>query len=243
MPAAPRVARGRRRSSGQTRQRDGQRPAAAGGPQPGIDLIQPAVRAQPAGGLDDPLSQFAEEVLVGGVPARAQIHGRGPSARRPRRGRRCPGRCGSSFPARRTCPWPGSTISQGLPGAARRRCGGGRTSPPAARIPARRSAPGRSRRCRTARRWSACTSSLPSRSRTPTQSCWSFLKLCRMGSMSSAPRHKLGQHLPQRLARGQLVQHQAVHQAVQHARVAGEDARQVRTVGAAARHTAAGWAD
>ncbi len=46
------------------------------------------------------------------------------------------------------------------------------------------------------------------------------------------PAAQFGQRLPQRLRGGQLVQHQAVHQAVDHARVAGEDARQVGAVGA-----------
>ena len=31
--------------------------------------------------------------------------------------------------------------------------------------------------------------SLPRMSRTPTRNCWAFLKLCNIGSMSSAPRH------------------------------------------------------
>ena len=41
---------------------------------------------------------------------------------------------------------------------------------------------------------------------------------------------QFGQRLPQRLPAGQLVQHEAVHQAVDHARVARQDAGEVRAV-------------
>ena len=47
-------------------QRGRQGAAPAGGTQPGVDLVEPAVAALAAGGLDDPLRQLAEEVLVGG---------------------------------------------------------------------------------------------------------------------------------------------------------------------------------
>ncbi len=45
-------------------QRHGQRAALAGGPQPRIEFVQPAVRAHVGGDLDDPLAQLAEEMLV-----------------------------------------------------------------------------------------------------------------------------------------------------------------------------------
>ena len=58
-------------------QRRGQRAALAGRPQPRIDFVQPAVRAELAADLDDPLAQLAEEMLVGGRVAAARAARRG----------------------------------------------------------------------------------------------------------------------------------------------------------------------
>ena len=75
-------------------------------------------------------------------------------------------------------------------------------------------------------------SSLPRMSRTPTRRCWAFLKLCRIGSMSSAPWHSSASASSSIASVGSLLDQQAVHQLVDHARVAGEDAGQIRAGGA-----------
>ena len=65
-------------------------------------------------------------------------------------------------------------------------------------------------------------------SRTPTRRCCTCLKLSRIGSRSSAPRVSSAERLLQPCQVGQLLHEQAVHQLVDHAGVAGEDAGQVR---------------
>src|SRR5690606_32669326 len=47
-------------------ERSDERTAASGRPQTRIDFVQSSERSELAGRLDDPLSQFTEEVLVGG---------------------------------------------------------------------------------------------------------------------------------------------------------------------------------
>ncbi len=87
----------------------------------------------------------------------------------------------------------------------------------------------RPRRYRTDVRCVVRTSSLPRISRTPTRRCCAFLKLCRIGSTSSAPRQRSASSRSSDVETGQLVQHQRVHQLVDHARIAGQDSGQIGT--------------
>ena len=111
-----------------------QRAALARGTQPGIDFVQPAVGAQVAGGLDNALRQFAEEMLIRGCSGRAGT-GAGPRCvRPPRRGRRCPGRYDNSSLGRRTCRGPTRPCAR-LPRAEALPDGLGRTWPRALVLP------------------------------------------------------------------------------------------------------------
>ena len=77
-------------------------------------------------------------------------------------------------------------------------------------------------------------SSLPNTSRTPTRKCWAFLKLCRIGSMSSAPWLNSASVCFEHRERRQVLDQQAVHQLVDHARDCWSECRP----GTGRRHTA-----
>ena len=59
--------------AGEGGERHGQRAALAGRPQPGVDFVQPAVRAEVARHADHALAELAEEVAVGGAAVRAAL--------------------------------------------------------------------------------------------------------------------------------------------------------------------------
>ena len=74
-------------------ERNGQRATLAGRPQPRIDLVEPAERAELGGDFDDPLPQLAEKMLVRGRIVAFGPAASAPSCRRLRRGRPGPDRC------------------------------------------------------------------------------------------------------------------------------------------------------
>ena len=139
--------------AGELGQRRGQRAALAGGAQPGVHLVEPAVGAQAAGGLDDPLPQLAEEVLVGGALAAALAEVEGRLAVGLVEEDDVQVAVVVHFPAAELAQGQDRPFRRARRRAARRRSAAGRTWPPAAGIRRRRSAPGRPRRCRTAPRW------------------------------------------------------------------------------------------
>ena len=74
--------------------------------------------------------------------------------------------------------------------------------------------------------------SLPRMSRTPMRSSSLSWKLCRIGSGSSALRHRSASSCAQLVGGARLVQHQAVEQLVDHAGVVDEDFREELAPGA-----------
>ena len=74
--------------AGEGVERHGQRAALAGRPQPGVDFVQPAVRAELVAHADQPLAELAEEVAVDRAvvaASRSPECGGRPSFRRPLR--------------------------------------------------------------------------------------------------------------------------------------------------------------